>query len=185
MGRDSGAAAGVEVHLRNLRFWWPRREFSPEAVAALLNRFVTAGAEAGATPTRWFFGGDTRAEALTHVAFDLQDPGVRVQAGDVAVGESEFDLAFSVGLWAPGDGELAGDWGVSLQIDRVENRLWPDDILEVTFSPRVDVDALVEVGVEVLQATGVDGIVFDPDWLEKIVPNQPGPEPQVATLYTR
>lgn len=171
--------------LRNVRFWWPRRELSPEAAAALLNRFFTAGAEAGAIPARWFFGGDTRGEALTRVAFDLQDPGVRVHAGDVAVGESEFDLAFSVGLWAPADGELAGDWGVSLQVDRVKNGLWPDDVLEVTFSPRADVQTLVDVGAERVQASKVDGVVFDPDWLEKIVPNQPGPESQVATLYTR
>jgi hypothetical protein len=37
----------------------------------------------------------------------------------------------------------------------------------------------------VLQATKVDGIVFDPDWREKIVPNVPAPEPEIATLDTR
>lgn len=104
--------------------------------------------------------------------------------GDVLVVD-ELSPAYHVLIWAPGSGELAGDWGVSLQIDRVENGLWPDDVLEVTFSPRADVDSLVDVGVEVLQATKVDGVVFDPDWLEKVVPNVPAPEPETATLYTR
>lgn len=174
-----------DTKLRNVRFWWPRRELSPEAVAHLLNRFLSAGAGAEAIPARWFFGGETRTEALTRVAFNLQNAHARLHADDVPVSENQLSLAYHALIWAPGNGELAGDWGVSLQIDRVENGLGPDDVLEVTFSPRADVDPLVDVGVEVLQATKVDRIVFDPDWLEKSVPNVPAPEPEIATLYTR
>lgn len=103
---------------------------------------------------------------------------------DVLV-DNELSLACHVLIWAPGSGELAGDWGVSLQIDRVGNGQGPEDVLEVTFAPRADVESLVAVGVEALQATKVDGIVPDPDWMEKVVPNVPAPEPAIAVLYTR
>lgn len=175
-----------DTKLRNVRFWWPRRELSPEAVADLLNRFLSAGAGAEAIPARWFFGGETRTEALTRVAFNLQNAHARLHAADVPVGENELSLAYHVLIWAPGSGELGGDWGLRLQIDRVVNGLGPDDLLDVTFSPpRGASRALVDVGVEALQATRVDGIVFDPDWREKVVPNVPAPEPEIATLYTQ
>lgn len=175
-----------DTKLRNVRFRWSRREFSPEAVADLLNRFLAVGAEAEVIPARWFFGGETRAEALTRVAFNLQNAHARLHADDVPVSENELSLAYHVLIWAPGSGELAGDWGLRLQIDRVENGLGPDDVLEVTFSPpRSVAQSLVDVGVEVLQATKVDGIVFDPGWREKVVPNVPAPEPEIATLFTR
>ncbi|BDH56477.1 hypothetical protein MTP03_14160 [Tsukamurella sp. PLM1] len=105
---------------------------------------------------------------------------------DVALGVSEYDLAYEIRLWSPGGGDLKGDWGMSLQIDRVENALGPDDLLDVTFSPpRSASRDLVGVGANVLHATKVDGVVFDPDWREKVVPNVPAPEPEIATLYTR
>lgn len=36
-----------------------------------------------------------------------------------------------------------------------------------------------------LQATRADGVVFDPDRREEVVPNVPAPEPETATLYVR
>ncbi|GIZ97359.1 hypothetical protein TTY48_19710 [Tsukamurella sp. TY48] len=82
----AGAILRNETKLQNVRFWWPRREFSPEAVAALLHQFLAAGAGAEAIHARWFFGGDTRAEGLTNVAFDLQNTpiGTMRSAGSIS-----------------------------------------------------------------------------------------------------
>ncbi|KXO99071.1 hypothetical protein AXK58_24260 [Tsukamurella tyrosinosolvens] len=109
-----------------------------------------------------------------------------MSASDIDLGADPYDPAAFAQIWAPRvRGEESGaDWGLMVNIDRAGG-LWPNDLLRLTFTPTNEVRALVEVGVAALQPTLVEGVVFDPDWLEKVVPNVPAPEPEIVTLYAR